>query len=329
MNRAFYAVVAIVVGATLSLAGLAHAQTDEPSPDSAPPSDSPPAAEVAPVPDPPERIEARQRYQQGVVFFRAERFHEAIAEFEAAYTAWDNPLILYSLGQSHEHLLEVPQAIDAYTRYLAAVSDDDPRRAEVSAKIDTLRLLLASVRVECNVPATLWVNGQEAGVAPGELQLAVGRWEIEVRADGYETHREVVQLAARASETLDVTLAPAVTTRVVEHGSEVPVAVFASFTAAALAATGVAIGLGVHTLDLGAAYRADPLRTPAAQAEGRSWSTATDIVGIGAGALAITAFVLAFLTDWNDGAEETASPPLTAAMIVTPNGAMLSLGAVF
>lgn len=282
------------------------------------------AAEPGVPADPPERIEARQRYQQGVVFFRGERYREAIAEFTAAYAAWDNPLILYSLGQSYEHLLEVPRAIDAYTRFLAAVPEDDTRRTEVTAKLDTLRLLLATLHVDANVPATIWIGGEEMGTAPGDVQLAVGRWDVEVRADGYETHRETISLAARATETLSVVLAPAHTTQVIERGGDVPLPVFVTLTVAALLATGAAIGLGVHTLDLSRAYAGPPMGTVADQAAGRTWSTATDIVGISAGALAIAAFVVAFLTDW-DG--EAASPaPVRAGLVATPDGAMLWLG---
>lgn len=282
-------------------------------------------AVAAPSTDPPERIEARQRYQQGVVFFRSERYREAIAEFTAAYAAWDNPLILYSLGQSYEHLLEVPHAIDAYTRFLADVPDDDPRRAEVTAKLDTLRLLLATLRVESNVPASVWIEDEQVGTAPGDVALSVGRWEIEVRAEGYETHREAVSLAARATETLSVTLAPRVHTRVIERGGRVPVEVFAAFTTAAIVATVTAVVLGAYTLVLADRYQHEPVPLAAHQADGRSWSTATDVAGVTAGALGITAFVLAFLTDFGDAPE----PPVTTSLVVTPNGAMMSLGAVF
>lgn len=274
----------------------------------------------------PERVEARQRYQQGVVFYRAERYREAIAEFTAAYAAWDNPLILYSLGQSYEHLLEVPRAIDAYTRFLAAVPEDDARRAEVTAKVDTLRLLLATLRVESNVPASIWVNGEELGRAPGEVELAVGRWDVEIRAEGYATHRESVSLAARATETLSVTLAPAGETRVVERGGEVPLPVFVALAVGAVLASGAAIGLGVHTLDLAHAYGGVPMGTVADQAAGRTWSTATDIVGIAGAALAISAFVVAFLTDW-DGPAPASAP--TARLVIGPDGAMMSLGGSF
>jgi tetratricopeptide (TPR) repeat protein len=315
MRRALACWIALVAFAPLEIARAQEsetpAQTAEATPDAAP--------------DPPERIEARQRYQQGVVFFRAERYHEAIEEFLTAYAAWSNPLILYSLGQSYERLLEVPRAIDAYTRFLASVPEDDARRTEVTAKIDTLRLLLATLRVESNVPAHVWVDGEELGMAPGDIPLAIGRWDVEIRAAGYVTHRETVSLAARATETMHVVLEEVVETRVIERGGDVPLPVFVTFTAAALAAAGVAIGLGIHTLDLASTYDNDRMRTAADQAEGRTWSTATDVVGIGASVLAITAFVLAFLTDW-DG---DAPAPVSTSLIVTPNGAMMSLGAAF
>ena len=66
--------------------------------------------------------EARRRYAQGAEFYRRNRYAEAVAEFTEAYRLWQNPTILYALGQAYEGLSQLTQAIRTYQLYLERLS---------------------------------------------------------------------------------------------------------------------------------------------------------------------------------------------------------------
>lgn len=252
-----------------------------------------------PVGDPATVEEARRHYAQGVVFFRAERFEEAIAEFEEAFALWENPTILFSLGQSYERLLRVPRALDAYRRFLDAVPGGDPRRAQVEDTIRGLETILAALVVDVNVPARVWANGEDVGAAPGRIQLATGRYDVEVRADGYVTHREAISLAARTERTLHVLLERAPDPTVVVESSGVEPTFFWIGLAATGAAAVATTIVGGITLDAAARYQSAELRTQAMRDEGQRLALATDLLGGGTALFALTTLVLALVTDWD------------------------------
>jgi tetratricopeptide (TPR) repeat protein len=272
-------------GAVLCTGGLVRAQEG-----GAPDAD----ATVSPTPSSDAAIvEARTHYDQGVVFFRAERFEEAIAEFEEAYALWQNPTILYSLGQANERLLRVPAAIAHYRRFLDTTAQDDARRTEVEDTIRGLSALLCTVHVQVNVPATAYADGEELGPVPGDLVLATGRPELEIRAEGYVTHHERLTLAARTERTLTVELAPEV---VVAHDDRLdPTAFWTTFSITAASGVAWAV-LGGFLFDAASRYQSAAVHTAAARDDGQRLAVATDVVGGVTLALAASTVILGLLT---------------------------------
>ncbi len=66
------------------------------------------------------------------------------------------------------------------------------RSCEIYAE---LNLLGVPVRVEANVPnAILFIDGEPRGPVPWEGELPTGTHELEVRAEGYQTHTEQIRL---------------------------------------------------------------------------------------------------------------------------------------
>ena len=165
--------------------------------------------------------EARERYAQGAEFFRRERYSAAIAELTEAYRLWQNPTILFALGQAYEGDGQVQAAIDTYQRYLDTTPATDERRTDIEGRIRALNQLLATVRIESNTAGTVVINGQEVGTAPGEIRVPTGRHQIEVRADGYRAERQTVTIAAGTTVPLTFTGSP--TVRAVRSALPLPV----------------------------------------------------------------------------------------------------------
>ncbi|MBI2894490.1 MAG: PEGA domain-containing protein [Deltaproteobacteria bacterium] len=257
--------------------------------------------------------EARRRYAQGVAFFRADRYEEAIAEFTEAYRLWQNPTILYSLAQSNEALLRVSRAIEHYRRYLETAPADDPRREEVESTIAGLDRLLATVTIATNVRATVHLDGEEAGEAPGTIRVPTGRHEIELRADGYEPARQTVTVAGRSIRSLTFALRRRTPTRVIVREprglSPTWFWIGSGFTAAAAVAGGV---LGALTLSAASDYDGNRFRTKAERDRGERLALLTDVTLGSALLFAATTFVIFVNTDWSGAAQRRSSTALAA-----------------
>jgi len=242
---------------------------------------------------------ARLRYALGAAFFRAGRFEEAIAEFSGAYALWRHPTVLYSLGQAHERLLHVAEAIGYYERFLAEATGDAARRAEVADTIRGLRTLRAELEVESDVPARVFIHNEDVGAAPGVLQLATGRYVVELRADGHARQRQAVTLAAhtRRSVVFRLTPTPAAPPPTGLHPAWFWTSVGVAGASAVSAAT-----FGALTLRASSAFDATPGRTLAMREDGQRLALATDIA-LGATALfSLAAIVLGVGTAWRPSA---------------------------
>jgi tetratricopeptide (TPR) repeat protein len=87
------------------------------------------------------RSTARAHFTRGNSFFDLGRYDEAIAEYEAAYQAKNDPALLYNIAQAHRLAGHAAAALRLYKAYLAR-RPDAPNRREVEAKIATLERLI-------------------------------------------------------------------------------------------------------------------------------------------------------------------------------------------
>lgn len=67
--------------------------------------------------------EARARFALGELYYSQARFAEAATEFEAAYSAHPHPTLLHNIYLARRDLGDLPGAVEALGRYLAAASD--------------------------------------------------------------------------------------------------------------------------------------------------------------------------------------------------------------
>ncbi|MEM9191088.1 MAG: PEGA domain-containing protein [Myxococcota bacterium] len=245
------------------------------------------------VPAGPHVEAARRHYAQGVELFRAERYEEAITELQAAWSLWENSTILYSLGQAHERLLRVPRAIHLYQRYVARADAELELQNDARERIRGLRMLLATLVVESNVPARLIVNGEPVGTAPGTFEVATGRHHIELQAPGYLAEETTLRIAAGTERHVALRLRPVPPAPQSRGASPVWFWLGAGCTAASSIA---AVSLGALTLEAADRYDNDP--TADLQQHGQRLALAADALTVTALVFAVGTLVLYLVTDW-------------------------------
>jgi hypothetical protein len=189
--------------------------------------------------------------------------------------------------------------------------------------------------------AELRIDGQLVGTLPlaAPLRVVVGRSLLEVRLAGhYPVRREIaVKAASISTETIELVPVPAqpaadttphstpapaqVAVRheeaaKVDSASGLPPWVFWTGAAVTVALGGVSVWSGLNTQAKDDAYRAYVAMPGATRDEGRRGYDAADdaqtrtnvLLGVTAGAAAITAAIGLLFTDWDGDAEPEASP---------------------
>jgi hypothetical protein len=325
------------LGLFISPAALAQAQADQPGPAPTPAdaADTAPAeetagesgeasAEVRPAEAPDAAMdEARRRYAQGSEYYRRGRYAEAVAEFSEAYSLWPNPVILYALGQAYEGQSDANRAIETYQRFLEVAPEGDLRRQDAELHIEALRGLLAVVHVVVNVQASIVVDGEVVGAAPGDVRLPTGRHVLELRADGYHSQTAAVTIAGGTERTVSFELEPLPTAGGERERFRFPRPAF--YTAVGLTGAGVVVwGAMASTAVVRARdYNDTPGRTNFDREEARDVAERSNVALGVVGGLAVTTLVIGLLTDWGDD-EEPDAPLVTASVTPLQGGAMVS-----
>jgi hypothetical protein len=162
---------------------------------------APPAAPAPPSAD--KLAEARLHFQQGVALYQDHNYDAALAEFQGAYAASNQPVVLYNMGLTFKALFRYADAIDTLDRYLKESSARSEaitpeRRAEVEGIIAEMKSLLADVTVLVQpAQATIKVDGRPVTMGiEGIVRLAAGTHSIEAsQADYTSDHRDITVVA--------------------------------------------------------------------------------------------------------------------------------------
>ncbi len=256
--------------------------------------------------------EARERVQRAEQLYEDGNYDAALTEFQRAYeTMTGHPArnyVLFNIGKCQEKLYRYDAAINSYRTYLENSSDGAEDKGAVEAKIELLEGLLGTleIRVTAKKGAAptnyeVWVDGRLLEGSPRSFMIPGGNHQIEVRAEGFETANQEVQVPSRSEKSLTFELTP-----LAKEYRGLPKTYF--WTAAGLAgAAGIAGGtFGMLTISKKNSLNqqasetitqddADSLKNQALMA---------DVFFVGAGVFATTAVILAFMTDWSDGDKE-------------------------
>ncbi len=271
-----------------------------------------------------EEEEARTRFLQGVALARGGDCRGALSEFEVSLTLMERASTRFNIAQCQEELHRYDLAVRDYQRYLLAAAPEDPNRPIAEATLRALRNLLGTLHVESNVPAEVWLEDRIVGHAPGEVLVPGGHHAVELRADGYIAARREVDITARQTFSLSVTLEQAQTT--IEQNIEQNISNNTNITVerpplspavfwTGIALTGVAAlaggAFGTYALILNQdALALDPFQ-PRDTSQIADMALAADICFISAGVLGVGTLVMAFLTDWGGETPPTQSTSTT------------------
>ncbi|MBK8170451.1 MAG: PEGA domain-containing protein [Sandaracinaceae bacterium] len=288
---------------------------------------------------------ARAAYGEGQSLFRENRFAEAQARFEAAYSAVPNPVVLLSIAETQERQDNLVASVVTLERYLRERADA-PDREAVQLRITQMRARPARVHVMTSpAGATVWVDGQSTGrVSPTDLELTAGDHTVAALLSRHETARQSLTTTFGSRQEVHLTLNPTPTrggvtpvlnpdgtdvldgmeatpplnpdgtepvaelppvTEEPEGGGSTATWVFAGVGAAALV-TGTVLGF----LAMSAQSDFDAMPTTATADKGERFALFADVAFVTAGVCAVTALV--FLATSGSDDEADAAPETTA-----------------
>ena len=251
---------------------------------------------------------AKKYFDRGVKFFEAENYDAALTEFERAYERLlGHPkrfFVLDNIGQCHERQFRYDKALEYYRRYLKEGGDAAEDRAVVLATIRTLEGLLATLTIQSNVAAEVWVDDRFMGNAPGDVLVPGGLHVIELRAAGYEAAKKEVNIAARERQTHQFTL-----DELSQYEGLHPAYFYSgvALTAVSLGA-GSYFGLKALSEDQAGHDREDEqgefANTPEDEERVKRLALTADICFASASVFAVGTTLLYFMTDWGGSTEE-------------------------
>jgi len=278
---------------------------------------------------------ARTAYARGQELFQAEQFEEAKVSFNEAFEAVPNPVVLLSLAECEVKLNQLPEAVTTLERYLA-LREDAPDRAQIEAKIATIKETPATLAISSDTPgAGIKIDGADTGqVTPAEVQVAPGAHVVQV-AFGTEEgstqsmtarygqrHELSVELGARTlvdpfgdSGIAGPSQQPAASAEEVEVSTGGAGA--AAWVLVSVGAAGIVAGSVLGFMTLSAKNDFDQAPTADTADKGERLALFTDVAfGVGAVCL-ITGLVLAVTADDADASGSEAGDQ-SARLRVTP-----------
>lgn len=138
------------------------------------------------------------------------KYKEALAAYEKSYALSPNPAVLYNKGRCFEALEQIPEAVQAYERFLKDAPPELSARVPGLAQlIVTLRKTIAGLVVTSNVRgARIVFRDRVLGTTPlvKPIELKEGEGILEVYADAYESSRKSISLIGGEVKIIDFTL---------------------------------------------------------------------------------------------------------------------------
>jgi hypothetical protein len=251
-------------------------------------------------------VEARQHFEAAIAHYRAQRYREAIHEFELSIERIPSADVWFNIGRAHEQLGEYRLAVESYRRYLnerpTAVDAVDlnaridalTRRAETKTAVGPRKADVGSLAIDAEQPgARVLLDGRELGLAPVDriLEVTPGPHLLAASMPGFVPFRARIEVQPGGLSAAYVDLRPLTRRRAVREVP--PWAWLAGGTAAAsLVASGTFGVLAVTARDENESARS------------ARWSRASDWALGGALIFATTAAII-----YLSSSEVSPSPP--------------------
>jgi tetratricopeptide (TPR) repeat protein len=260
----------------------------------------------------PNRLDsARVAVARADALFAVENYAMALSEFTRALALLEGDpherLVLHNIAVCYERLFRYDLALTYYQRYLDSGVDDDEERARVTAAIRALRKLLATLWIDSNVNAEIWIDDRRAGTTPQKVFVPAGAHVVELRATIRESARREVEVVAGENRRVHFEL------QALSQYSGIRSEYFwvgAGLTVAALA-TGSIFGVNALSSTAAAERAAERRMSPAHETALAKRQALTADLCLGAGAvLGIGTAILYFVTDWQERGTRSGAGPV-------------------
>ncbi len=262
---------------------------------------------AAPGPDQATKKKARDHFTKGGEHYARERYTQAIAEFQKAYTFWKNPRILLNIAICYSEMNNAVQAV-IYLRRALKTADAEQLvklKKKIPAGLEARPGQVADLEIVMpDGSAEIYINGELAGRSPVQRVVAAGDVRVVVKLDGKVKVEKTVTLEAGEKKTFSLEKWPGTTpsgggvswrTRL-KRLAKLPVLYVGVAALVTLVGTAVLIGTGVRTEKIQDDFYATP--TLETRDQGIRYRTATNVmIGITVTA-GVAAGVLALFTDW-------------------------------
>jgi tetratricopeptide (TPR) repeat protein len=86
-----------------------------------------------------EKAQAKSLLGQGTKLYEQNDFAGALEKFQAAYAVFPSPKLMFNIGEANRKLHRPVEALEAFERFLAGVTDAPEKVAEVRTTMSQLR----------------------------------------------------------------------------------------------------------------------------------------------------------------------------------------------
>jgi tetratricopeptide (TPR) repeat protein len=164
------------------------------------------------------RSAAKEKFDQGVVAYKAQRYQDAVKLFMEADAMAPSSALSFNVARSFEKLEDISGALRWYRDFLRR-SPQASNAVEVRAKVAELAAALSQrgvqqVSVLSEPPgATVLIDDQNVGVTPLTRDVAPGKHRLVLRLVGYAEKSTELRLEPQTPQDVSLQLAPASTAR--------------------------------------------------------------------------------------------------------------------
>lgn len=143
---------------------------------------------------------AKELYERGVTALDAGRYTEAVQALDASYRKEQQPAALYNLGLAYKGAGHPDKALEAFESYVNFADPKKDKKTIEAVRAEIARIKSAYARFALKLtPADAIIDIDGARATPSsknELWVQTGKHTISVRASGYETYEQQLEVAA-------------------------------------------------------------------------------------------------------------------------------------
>lgn len=181
-------------------------------------------ADEAEANDSARKAEARARLDAGNQLLREQRYEGALAEYEAAYSAYPSPKIRLNIAEAHFQLGNWARAYRNYGAFLDETDSSSELHAAAQTRRTELEAKIGFLELESPVEGALVrVDGEPEGETPlAPIPVNPGRHTVVVEKDGYRRFEAAEVLTSGERRSVVVALLPVQTTPTIVAKPEPP-----------------------------------------------------------------------------------------------------------